>query len=162
MSLSKTAPFAQVHHIYRSPVKLAIMSSIILGFAAITGSIAAGQYMNRAVIPLDHTFYWIAGLAAFAVVLFCIRVLPLWRQVHAPAITLSRSGITFPGKSTVAWADITENDWHTLGVGFITAGATLVVKAHGARMGGEAITLACTADEYFRLCERFQAAESRQ
>ncbi len=139
--------------IFRSVPKLLVMSGIILGFALVLGWIALQRFLARDAEPLDQAFYWICGLAAFAVLLLCIRVLPLWRHVASPFVILSRDGITFPGKPTLAWSDLTENDWHYIGVGPFVAGATLVVRTRGNRHGGEALTLACNAKEYFRHCD---------
>ncbi len=150
------------HEIFRSKPKLTTMSAVILGIAAIFAWVALQKFLARGITPLDHTFYWITGLSVFAVLLFCVRVLPLWREVKSPALTISSKGIAFPGKPFVAWSDITENEWHSLGVGPFTAGQTLVVKAHGTRMGGEAMTLACSSKEYFRLCDDMRGTGGNQ
>lgn len=161
MTVSGSVSACPSHHIYRSPVKLAVMTVIILGFATALGLIAYERFADRAQVPLDHTIYWLIGLSLFAVLLFFVRVAPLWRHVASPAISLSAEGITFSGHPTAAWKDITENDWHSLGVTFITAGATVVVRAGGKRMGSEAMTLACNADEYFALCETMKAGPAK-
>ncbi len=151
-------PKTERHEIYRSTPKLLVMSAIILSFAAVLGFLASGRYIDRAAVPLDHTFYWIAGLAGFAVLLFLIRVLPLWRETSRPAVVLSGDGVSIRGKPPIAWTDITTNNWNTLSVAFIPAGATLVVKGHRGGATCEAATLRCTADDYFAACERFQGA----
>ena len=145
------------YEIYRSAPKLLVMSAIALGFAATLGFLALGRYLDRAAVPLDHTFYWIAGLAGFAVLLFLIRILPLWREVGRPAVVLSREGISIRGKPPIAWDDIATNDWNTLSVAFIPAGATLIVKGHRVSASCEAATLRCKPDAYFAACERFQS-----
>ncbi|WP_296075872.1 hypothetical protein [uncultured Agrobacterium sp.] len=157
MTVSGSVSTSVSHNIYRSPIKLTVMTAIILGFATVLGFVAYARFADRARVPLDHTIYWLIGLSGFAVLLFCVRVLPLWKHVASPAISLSADGITFPGHPTASWGDITENDWHSLSVIFITAGATVVVRTRGRRMGSEAMTLTCGADEYFALCDKFRA-----
>ncbi|WP_421405523.1 hypothetical protein [Agrobacterium fabrum] len=157
MTVSGSVSTSVSYPIYCSPVKLTVITTIILGFAAVLGFIAYERFAERARVPLDHTTYWLIGLSGFAVLLFCVRVLPFWKHVASPAISLSADGITFPGHPTAAWKNITENDWHSLGVFFITAGATVVVRARGKRMGREAMTLACSADKNLALCEKFRA-----
>lgn len=147
------------HDIYRSPVKLAVMSIIIIAFGAVLGSIAIGQYVQRTRIPLDHTFYWILGLAAFAMLLFAVRVLPMWLALRHPAITISSAGIQFRNKPLLLWYEIKQNDWNSLHVGFLTAGATLIVKAPHISVKCEALTLACKSDQYFEFCERAKAQQ---
>ena len=151
---------SEQYEIYRSVPKLLVVSAITLGFSAALGFLAAGRYIDRAAVPLDHTFYWISGLAGFAVLLFLIRILPLWREVSRPAVVVSRDGISVRGKRPIAWGDIVSNDWNTLSVAFIPAGATLIVKGRGAGASCEAGTLRGKADAYFAACARFQSARA--
>lgn len=150
-----------VKHLFRSPTKIAIMSVLVLGFAAILGFIAAQRYLNRASVPLDPPFYWIAGLSAFAVVLFCLRVLPMWLTLKRPVLTLSKDGITVTGKPPIAWNEIVENEWHRLSAAFITVGAALVIKTPSREVKCDVLTLECGQKTYYALCNMYSKPSLR-
>lgn len=145
----------EIKTLYRSPVKIGVLSAIVLGFAATLGWIALERYTHRASAPLDSAFYWIAGLSAFAVLLFLVRVLPMWLKLGQPVLTLSKDGITVTGQPIIPWGEVVANDWHSLSAVFVTVGATLVIKTATREVKYDVLTLDCSRKTYFALCNMY-------
>lgn len=124
---------------------------VVFGFTSILGLIATDRYINRGTTPLDSAFHWIAGLSAFAVLLFFARVLPMWLKLWQPVLTLSKEGITVADKPIIPWDDIIANDWHSLSAVFVTVGATLVIKTPSREVKYDILTLDCGPKTYFAL-----------
>lgn len=149
------------HEIYRSPIKLTILSFLILGavgaclFAA--WKIAERLSQKDAVIA----FWVVLGIAAIFVLLFLIRTLPQWLAIGEPALILSKQGIAIRGKDPLAWSGIVGNTWRSESYNGIPTGATIELQGARGLVTCGAFTLKCSAAEYVRLCDLYRQAAAQ-
>lgn len=149
------------HEIYRSPIKLTILSLLILGavgaclFAA--WKIWEGLSRKDAVLA----FWVVLGIAAIFVLLFLIRILPLWLAIGEPALILSKQGITIRGKAPITWSGIVGNTWRSESHNGIPTGATIELQGVQGLVTCGAFTLRCSAAEYVRLCDLYRQAAAQ-
>ncbi len=145
------------HAIYHSVVKLTLLSILLLGTSAVA-LYFAHQIFSKAPAdaPLDRPVWLLLIVAGAGLLFFCLRALPKWLTLGAPALIISQEGLTFRGKPLMRWHDIIENEWVSLGGFGITTGAALHVHTSDRKIKREAITFNCSAREYMRLCELYE------
>ncbi|HEY4249892.1 MAG TPA: hypothetical protein VGM87_01760 [Roseomonas sp.] len=148
------------HEIFRSPIKLAILSVLILGAA---GGCLFGAWMVAQATPvtaakgaIPAAVWVLLGIGAIFVLLFLLRMLPKWRAIGQPALTISTRGIAIRGKDLVPWAEILGNTWRSQSYNGIPIGAAIEVQAGWGQVTCDAYTLKCSSAEYLRLCELYR------
>lgn len=161
ISQSTMGDLDRPREIYRSPIKLSILSALVLGmvgaclFAA--WKIAEGLSRKDAVIA----FWVVLGVAAIFVLLFLIRILPQWLAIGQPALILSKQGIAIRGKDPIAWSGIVGNTWRSESYNGIPIGATIELQGVQGLVTCGAFTLKCAAAEYVRLCDLYRQAAAQ-
>jgi len=124
----------------------------------------------------DRIGYWFALVAGGVFGLMVLRtVLPAWRGLGKPVVSISKEGLTFSGKPLIPWAMIKENSWHkTYAGGFITVSSSIRIRGTDGQIpmlgkwnytsfgGGfydfDSFLLACSSKEYLQVCELYSAA----
>lgn len=161
ISQSTMADLDKPREIFRSPIKLSILSLLILGVAGAclfaAWKIAEGLSRKNAVIA----FWVVLGFAAVFVLLFLIRILPQWLAISEPALILSKQGIAIRGKEPIAWSGIVGNTWRTESYNGIPIGAAIEIQGVRGLVTCGAFTLKCSATEYLRLCDLYRQAAAQ-
>lgn len=149
------------HEIYRSPIKLAILSFLILG-AVGACLFAAWKIAERPGGKDAMIAFWVVlGIAAVFALLFLIRALPQWLAIGQPALILSKQGIAIRGKGPIAWSGIVGNTWRSESYNGIPIGATIELQGVQGLVTCGAFTLKCSAADYVRLCDLYRQAAAR-
>ncbi|MFT4180956.1 MAG: hypothetical protein QM636_03450 [Rhizobium sp.] len=163
ISETMRSQLARPHPIYHSVIKLALLTILLLGTSAVALYFAQRIFSEApAGAPLDRPVWLLLIVAGAGLLFFCVRALPKWLTIGAPALIISQDGLTFRGKPLMRWQEITENEWVSLGGFGITTGAALHVHTPDRKIKREAITFNCSAREYMRLCELYQHGGGQQ
>lgn len=150
---------SEPHEIHNSPIKLAILSVILLGTTLVALYFAWDIHRSSTSGgSIDKPVWALLAVAGAGLFFFLLRALPKWLTLGTPALTISREGLTFRGKPLMRWDDIIENEWVSLGGLGITTGAALHVRTASLKIKREAIAFNCSSAEYVRLCELYSQA----
>jgi hypothetical protein len=167
--------------IYFSIPKLAIRT--FLG-AASSGMMLWGLWNLAAIVkPGDETMgYWVAIVvgAVFALMNF-IPALPAWRRraTGQPAISISKSGLTFCGQPQIPWSLISETNWNTVyAAGFLPVLSEIRVRvianqssvsekasknaAQGNVRPFDSSCLECNGETFLDYCKLYRAASAQE